>query len=551
MFRDREEEPDVRPIILLTIGLTLAAAAVADSATFERTRIAPELGLESLTRGVAREQVGRDVFANPYAAVTLGSVDVYNVFPYVEARTFEVVSDPRWNRLVFGEAGRTLRAYDGAGTALGPLSEPRGLAVDERNRLYVADTGNDRIVALDASTEFGEIRLAPAFEIRGLSGPYGVAYSDGGTPFVPGDDFLYVADTGRNRVALYALEAGGARFRAALGELGSGPGRFAGPMAVAAGRTSGGHTRDLYVADAHTRRIVRLRHDAGGLAWVAEAPSGADLVTSLDTDQWGNVYAAAPNDGVVRKFNPALAPVAELREGLSRPRGFHVPFVTVNDHRFGRTERQGRPSGLAIEQWDDANGMKLWNLGLEVGGLAYAAGSGGEARFDLTDRAAVTLELVDGSTGRTLARRTAGEMDAGSHVLALTESEAAMASGDRILRVSAASSYPDGPTATAQTRLGAATGISEFGLLGHSPNPGGPITRIAFALPSGGGIATLTVYDASGRQVRLLGDRFAPGIQQVTWDGTNDRGHDVPAGVYFYRLEAGARSWTRKLVMVR
>jgi hypothetical protein len=494
--------------------------------------------------------MGRDVFANPYAAVTIGSVDVYNVFPYVEARTFEVVSDPRWNRLVFGEAGRSLRAFDGAGTSLGPLSSPRGMAVDENHRLYVADTGNDRIVVLDASAEFGELTLTPAYEIRGLSGPYGVAYSDGGTPFVAGDDFLYVADTGRNRVALYSLEPAGARFRAALGELGSGPGRFAGPMAIAAGRTPTGSTRDLYVADAHTRRIVRLRHDSNGLRWMADASIGADLVTSLDTDQWGNVYAAAPREGLVRKFNSSLAPVAELREGLSRPRGFHVPFVTVNDHRLGRTERVGRPSGLAVEQWGESSGMKLWNLGLEVNALALA---GGLAHFDLTDRAAVTIEMLDATTGRTLVRRAAGDLDAGRHALALNAEEAAMAGGDRILRVSAASSYADGPTATAQARLGGpAAGVSEFGLLGHSPNPAGPLTRIAFSIPAGTGeSASLTIFDASGRQVRLLGSRFSAGVQQALWDGTNDRGHDVPAGVYFYRLQAGALNWTRKLVMVR
>ena len=91
--------------------------------------------LDALTRGVARAQLGRDVFSDPWAAVTIGNVDLYSTFPYVESRTFEIVSDPRWNRLVYGEAGRSLRAYDGAGQPLGALKQPRGLAVDERNRL--------------------------------------------------------------------------------------------------------------------------------------------------------------------------------------------------------------------------------------------------------------------------------------------------------------------------------------------------------------------------------------------------------------------------------
>ncbi len=151
------------------------------------------------------------MFADPWSTVTIGSVDLYSVYPYVESRTFQIVSDPRWNRLVVGEAGNSLTAYDGKGQTLGALSEPRGLAVDEHNRVYVADAGNDRVLVLEARTEFGDVTLAPLYEIRGLNDPHDVAYSDGGTPFVAGDDVLYVADTGRNRVVAFALGNAGWR----------------------------------------------------------------------------------------------------------------------------------------------------------------------------------------------------------------------------------------------------------------------------------------------------------------------------------------------------
>ena len=197
----------MRRAILLTLGITLVAATAPRAGTFERARIVPDLGLDAITRGVTRQQVGRDVFSDPWATATIGHVDLYDVFPYVESRTFQVVSDPRWNRLVIGEAGRALRAYDGAGTALGSLAEPRGLAVDENDRVYVADAGHDRVVVLQASTTYGEVTLEPLYEIGGLSRPFDVAWSDGGTPFAAGDDVLYVADTGRNRVAAVALGA--------------------------------------------------------------------------------------------------------------------------------------------------------------------------------------------------------------------------------------------------------------------------------------------------------------------------------------------------------
>jgi DNA-binding beta-propeller fold protein YncE len=142
----------VRRAILLSLGILLVAATDPRADTFERARIVPDLGLDAITRGVTRQQVGRSVFSDPWATATIGHIDLYDVFPYVVSRAFQVVSDPRWNRLVVGEAGRALRAYDFAGSSFGALAEPRGLAVDENDRVYVADAGNDRILVLQSST---------------------------------------------------------------------------------------------------------------------------------------------------------------------------------------------------------------------------------------------------------------------------------------------------------------------------------------------------------------------------------------------------------------
>jgi len=545
----------VRRLNLLMFSLAVAAGPVF-AGTFERSAIAPDLGLDAFTRTVAREQVGRDVFSDPYSTVTIGSVDVYNVFPYLEARTFQIVSDPRWNRLIYGESGRSLKAFSGAGTSLGVLANPRGLSVDEQNRVYVADAGNNRVLVLQASTEFGDIQLTPLFAIGGLSGPYDVAYSDGGTPFVHGDDRLYVSDTGRNRVIVYALGDGSAQQVASMGDLGSGTGHFAGPMAITAGRLGGANTRDVYVADAHSGRIVHLHDDGSSLSWIGDAHDGADIVTSLDTDQWGNLYAAAPNRGEIRKFNAALAPVADLTDGLSRPRSFHVPFVNVNDHRVGSLSRVGKPNGVSVDQWADASGVRLWNLGVDVSNLAVVAGNDPSASFTLTDQANVTVELVDAATGQTLARHDAGAMGAGAQTIALSpEDLRTTSSGDLLLRVSAVSSYPGGPSATAQTRLAPGSGggvnLSQAMLLGNTPNPVGATTRIAFVLPAGSKSAELRVFDASGRQVRSFHEGFKPGLNEVVWDATNERGNPVSAGMYFYRLNVDKLQFTRKMVVVR
>jgi len=548
----------VKRRILLTLGVTLAVAGPVHADTFAHAPIAPSLGLDGLTRGVARQLVSRDVFANPYATVTVSHVDVYDRFPYVESRDFQVVSDPQWNRIVGGEVGQDLTAFDGTGTSVGALASPRGMAVDEYDRLYVADTDHDRIVVLQVNTQFAQMTFTPLYVIGGLHGPFDVAYSDGGTPFVPGDDALIVADTGRNRVAAFALSDQGAREVASVGGLGSGIGEFAGPLAVAVGRADGASTHDVYVADAHNRRIVRLQLDHGALRWDSSAPAGADVVTSLDTDHWGNVYAAAPQQGLVRKFDPALEPVAELRGALARPRSFRIPFSTVRDHRDGSARRQGRPAALSVDEWNDQSGVALWNLGISVDALGVVGGDQPAAHFTLTDPATVTLEVHRASDGSLLTSRAAGTLAAGVHDLPLTAADLAGAGdgSDLVLRVSALSRYDQGPTATATAAFHASgSSVPEPGaprLLGTWPNPAVGGTHISFALPHADAArATLGLFDAQGRRVRNLTAAFATGLNTVAWDGNDDTGRPLRPGLYFVRLDAGTTHASRRVVVVR
>jgi len=83
------------------------------------------------------------------------------------------------------------------------------------------------------------------------------------------------------------------------------------------------------------------------------------------------------------------------------------------------------------------------------------------------------------------------------------------------------------------------------------PNPFNPSTRIAFFLPEAG-IVRLNIYDTSGRVVkRLVNETRDAGRYVVEWDGRNEAGRKVNSGIYFYRLDTGKKSITKKLVMIR
>jgi hypothetical protein len=84
-----------------------------------------------------------------------------------------------------------------------------------------------------------------------------------------------------------------------------------------------------------------------------------------------------------------------------------------------------------------------------------------------------------------------------------------------------------------------------------SPNPFRGTTTIRFTLASGDE-ARLRIFDLAGRQVRDLTHRAAAaGPQEVSWDGRDGESRALPSGVYFFQLDSGGRSVTRKLALLR
>jgi hypothetical protein len=97
---------------------------------------------------------------------------------------------------------------------------------------------------------------------------------------------------------------------------------------------------------------------------------------------------------------------------------------------------------------------------------------------------------------------------------------------------------------------GAGTPRASF-LAQNFPNPFNPTTGIEFALSTRAAV-TLRIYDAGGRLVRTLVDRTMPaGKYMRMWDGRTSSGAEAASGIYFYRLDAGTFTATRKMVLLR
>ncbi len=91
----------------------------------------------------------------------------------------------------------------------------------------------------------------------------------------------------------------------------------------------------------------------------------------------------------------------------------------------------------------------------------------------------------------------------------------------------------------------------ELALMQNYPNPFNPTTTIRFDLPAKERVR-LAVYDCAGREVAcLLDGEREPGPNEVSWDGRDGRGAAAGTGIYFYRLTAGKRSLTKKMVLLK
>lgn len=88
-------------------------------------------------------------------------------------------------------------------------------------------------------------------------------------------------------------------------------------------------------------------------------------------------------------------------------------------------------------------------------------------------------------------------------------------------------------------------------VLGNQPNPFNPRTTIFFDLPEAGA-ARLSIFDVAGRLVsRKSWSSLPAGRHEHRWNGRDRQGRDVTSGVYFYRLESGSHTQTRRMSLIR
>jgi len=84
----------------------------------------------------------------------------------------------------------------------------------------------------------------------------------------------------------------------------------------------------------------------------------------------------------------------------------------------------------------------------------------------------------------------------------------------------------------------------------NQPNPFNPITLIPLRLEKASNVE-LKVFNIVGEPVKtLINDYLPAGEYQFSWDGKDQQGVDLASGMYFYRLQAGNKTTSKKLILL-
>ncbi len=87
---------------------------------------------------------------------------------------------------------------------------------------------------------------------------------------------------------------------------------------------------------------------------------------------------------------------------------------------------------------------------------------------------------------------------------------------------------------------------AEYSLGQNYPNPFNPTTHIPYSIASTTKV-TLKVFDVLGREIlELVNEVKSPGHHTATFDGQK-----LSSGIYFYSLQAGSFSETKKLILLK
>ena len=240
------------------------------------------------------------------------------------------------NNIIYNKSMTALGVYGLGVSKQHRLNSPRGIAANSSGVVYVADTGNDRIVRLDNKDNnlvfTSEIRL----ENSGFAGPGDVALDS--------QDNIYVADTGNNRVVV--LDAEGT-YQYDFGGNGS---QMSSPMAIVVvdRALKWSYYRDdfIVIIDRNKTRVQKYSLDGHPVAAIATENflSGPAELMYIACDYYNNIYVTDIRNHCIHKFDRNLQYLTSFGSKGKGDGQFIEPRGIAIHRRFGQifiAEKEG------------------------------------------------------------------------------------------------------------------------------------------------------------------------------------------------------------------
>ena len=287
---------------VIAAGSALAFVASAGTATAAAATPVPVAGVPSFGLGSGQLQSPAGVAVDRQGDVFVA--DLGN----------RVLEFPRAADGTYPKAGVTVAGTGTAGAGLNQLSRPNGVAVDASGNLFVADSGNSRVLEF-AYNSATHSYAASGTVVAGAGGQGSGAgqLNDPGAVALDAKNDLFVADSSNNRVLEFPLNAATGAYPATgtavagTGGKGNGTNQLYDPSSIALNAKG-----DLFIADSINGRVMDYPIDqatgaypANGTVvstfsnlaqWVAVDPSG-DLFASYGYLGYNSVLEFAYNAG--------------------------------------------------------------------------------------------------------------------------------------------------------------------------------------------------------------------------------------------------------------
>ena len=278
------------------------------------------------------------------------------------------------------------------------LDRPGGIAADPEGHVWVADTGNHRLVHL--------FNPGDRLIYRGAVGDSGSGPGRFRSPSdvaVDARGRIYVSDTGNARIQIFAPD--GRLLRMIQADLENPRG-----IAVIDDQEPWSYYRDsfLCIADRDGRRLIKLSLEGRLLAVADDRQTVWEraLYGYPAIDYYGNIWVTDRDNHCVHKFDRNLNYIVSFGRRGNGPGEFQSPRGLTIWRRFGQV--------FVAEE----NGAQYYWIGIDLLDVEVAsnpAGSGWMIRFLLTERGYVTVEVLDQEGSPVVLLVSNRQMSSGPH----------------------------------------------------------------------------------------------------------------------------------------